>query len=95
MLLPSLMTSQMDINVLYRRSYMSNLALLNLSNELRKETNWEACRATSLIRSIIQENECYIDHMTLKLLKITFWRENSRFCHLLHTVIIDVNTLRY
>ena len=58
---------QMDpsnIVKLYRGSYMSAHVLLNLINELGKEIKCEACRAfylffaTSLINSIIQENEC-------------------------------------
>ena len=37
-----------------------------------------------------------IFHMTLKLLKIhIFGVKTSRFCHLLHIVIIDVITLHY
>ena len=44
---------------------MSAHVLLNLLNELGKETKCEACRAfhlffTSLINSIIQEHECKI-----------------------------------
>ena len=49
-----------------RGSYMSAHVLFILLNELRKSNKWEACRAfdlffaTSLIKSIIQEHECYI-----------------------------------
>ena len=44
-----------------RGSYMSANVLLNLLNKLGEEIKCEACRdffATSLINSIIQENEC-------------------------------------
>ena len=53
-----------QLHFLYRGSYMSAHALLNLLNELGKEIKREACRAfylffaTSLINSIIQEHEC-------------------------------------
>ena len=47
--------------------------------------------ATSLIISIIREQECY--HMTLKLLKNhNFGEKMSRFCYLFSNVIIDVIT---
>ena len=49
---------------IYRISYMSAHVLLNLINELGKSDKCEACRAfylfftTSVINSIIQEQEC-------------------------------------
>ena len=36
-----------------------------------------------------------IYHMTLKLLKIAFWRENIKICHILRNVIIDIITFYY
>ena len=57
--------SQVQISKIYRGSYMSAHASLNLLNELRKkEIKCEVCLAfylffaTTLINSIIQEHEC-------------------------------------
>ena len=50
----------------YKESYTSAPVLLNLLNDLGKVIKYEACRAfyhlfaTRIIKSTIQENECYI-----------------------------------
>ena len=80
---------------------MSDLVLLNLLNELRKNDKM-LCLATilslfrtSLINLIIQEARMLdsIYHMALTLLKNRiFGAKTSRFCHLLRSVIKNVIT---
>ena len=75
---------------------MSVHVLLNLSNKLRKRDKMRglpsilSLSATSLINSI-QFNKDSIYRRTLKLLKNRiFGVKTSRYCHLLHNIIMDV-----
>ena len=75
--------------------------VLNLSNELDKS---DKMRTLSSIISLFRNEFNTFDnkgarmldsayHMTYFFLKkLHFWRKTSRFCHILHSVIMDVIT---
>ena len=82
---------------------MSAKVLLNLLNEVRKS---DKMRGFSSILSLFR-NEFNkfnktgarmldsVYRMTLKLLKMNFWRENIKILPFLRNVIMNVITLRY